>query len=509
VTKRVPDPWRDLFRIQAGYAVAGLCGAAALPLVARNLGPTDYGRFTLFLTLAQVLFAASNNWTAPAVVRFGAEARARSGFMGDALGGRLAIVGLGLGLTGAATVLIPGAFTAYTGLPAGARWLLLLLLAVWLVADAGMWTLQAQGQVGASVEGTAVDRLCFVILVAAAALLAGLGLSAALWIVLSAKLGQIAWNGAWLAWREIWPLRIDRDTVRRILGYSWPVLGTHGVSYLVTLFEPRAIAALRSIEDLARYRVANQAAAFVLTAATAPWATFVFPTMARLRAAGADEVVRWFHRRLVPQVALLSGLAACLLTPWVPPVYRAVFSDAFAGGEAAATILVATLALQVAAALLSPLLAALDLTRRAFGISAWCAGVFGVGLATLVPAWGLAGAAWNWWGWYAILVGGSVRALERSLAEGASPRGSASAYVAAAAPALPIALATIADLPLGPRLAAAAGALGLTVWWARRHGLFGAGDLERLLQLDPPRLLRAPLALVYRTMIAPPAAARP
>lgn len=62
-----PRLWASLSQMLASQVLLGLCGLASLPILARNLGPESYGRFSLFLVLLGVLVQV--DFSRPLLVR--------------------------------------------------------------------------------------------------------------------------------------------------------------------------------------------------------------------------------------------------------------------------------------------------------------------------------------------------------------------------------------------------------------------------------------------------------
>jgi len=355
-------------------AAARLLSLATTLLVARSLGPADFGVFAACLGLAAIASEA-----------------------GD----------LGLQTT-ASRALVAGTLPLRSLLRAK----LLLTAPLWLAAAAlasvhpalaplvlwvslGRWceflgvALRARGRRGAE-AAVLVSLRAAGLAAVLAAITGGHGLATVAWCLVLSSLLALGLGSALLArtWVALPVDASDRGGVRSALSASLP-LGVNGVLALTSLrVEVLALAFLRSDRETGVFAAALKVVEFLVLVPSAI-AAGAMPAMTREAARGEGSA----RRRTAASVAFLGVPAALGLALVAPGLVPRVFGAEFAGGAAPLRILAAALVpMFINAALLHALVAAghaqalprLTAVRVALAVSL---------AAALVPAFGASGGA--------------------------------------------------------------------------------------------------------------------
>jgi O-antigen/teichoic acid export membrane protein len=294
-------------------------------------------------------------------------------------------------------------------------------------------------------------------------------------------------------WRlSIWPPALDRVVLRRMLLFSLPLIAFSASQYGMRSVDIVILRAFEPTESVGVYAVAFQA--FVMLSQLATTLTIVLtPLFVSLHHAGRAQALRAYLDRLVPQVALLIGIATGLAGPLAALLVPVVLGEAFAGATDPLVVLLAALWLQAVASLAAPVLLLFERSRATAAISMAALAVNVAGDLLLIGAFGIGviGPAIASVAAVAVIAAGYLLVAGRSL--GVRPRFPLAVAIA------PIGgMSAALALPSGWALlgAVAAGLAGLAV--AVAGGLFARADTELLGRLPLPGAARRALVALLR-----------
>lgn len=317
--------------------VAGLASGFALGvLLARMLGPEEFGIYGLVTTVAAVGMTIAQLGTPQLAVR---ELSVRAA-EGDWAGARARIRQFGIAATLAGVTI--GLLALGGAMAAGASSLELTLVVqggilALLTAYTGLLAAELRG-LGALIKGQAMDiavRPAVTFLLVAALLLAGRPMNAAvaLWIQNSVTLATVAVSGLWL-WRML-PRRIAsarpppaRPWLRAALPLgAVDVLRQFDGSYGVIL-----VGWLASGVELGLFRVAIACAVLAAMPVTI-FHILLAPSLSRLHAAGdraeMQRLLTWSAAAMTAIVVPIAAAAWFLARPLIGLVFGAAYADAW------------------------------------------------------------------------------------------------------------------------------------------------------------------------------------
>ena len=217
----------------------------------------------------------------------------------------------------------------------------------------------------------------------------------------------------------LWPPRLDRVQLRRIVAFSLPLIAFAASQYGMRSVDIVVLRAFGTARDVGIYALAYQS--YTTLQSLAVTATIVLiPLFVSLREAGREELVARYFERLVPQAILAVSVAGGLLAPIVVLAVPVVFGADFEDAGRPLALLVAALALFSVASLLAPILMLHERTRETsvINVAALALNVAGdVVLIGVLDA-GVAGPAIATIAALALIVAGYVVVARRDLGRG-------------------------------------------------------------------------------------------
>jgi O-antigen/teichoic acid export membrane protein len=479
----------DMTAVTGAQGVALALSVGTVLLTTRLIGPDSYAVIAYVGVLSTLLLYGAAGWSSAALVRYGREELDRTGTMVRTSWARLSFT---LPLAAAGAVLVTGLKTADV-LPREYSWpfvwLTIALGALLVVNDHFMSALQAAGRMRLTAAALAGRQL---VLVAGLSVLFVTGDIASPRAVVEITVGAALLLAVALirpAWPlVVWPARIDRRHLRRVLAFSLPLIAFTASQYGMRSVDIVILRAYGTPHDVGVYAIAYQSYT-MLQQVTTTVSIVLLPLFVSLGQAGRSDVVRRYLARVVPQATLLAasfgGIAAAILYVSAP----IVFGDRYADASAPLAILSVALALHAAATLVSPVLM---LHERSGAVAAVNVAALGVNVAGDVLLVGLVGMG---------VTGPAVATAAAMMIIAVGYRMVASRDVGIATrvsplPLLPaiVSIAAILALrsPTGV-VVAIAGAVVATALILRFGSLFDTEDAVLLAKLDLPAPVRSRL----------------
>lgn len=485
----------DIVSVSAARVVSMALALVSVTLVAHLLTPAQYSILAYIGVAAGLIQLAAASWTSTTVTRYGREELERSGAIRVTSWSRF-LIAAPMAIGAAAVIVVAKLIGA---LPREINWsyvsIILGTAVMMLVSEHVLNLLEASGRMKLTALGLAMQRLLSIIGVLAL-IVAGSAHSpehiALVWLA-SGSLFAIALARA--VWRTgLWPPRFDRTLFRRIVRFSVPMIAFAVSQYVIQGIDIAILGAFRPVRDVGLYAIAYSGYGTLQQIVTT--ATIVLsPLFVSLRAAGREEVIARYARRLAPQALLLIALAAGLAAPLLRLVVPVVFGSLFAPSAGPLSLLLVAWVLYAAASFSAPILVLHERARAMAMVNLLAAAVNVVGDLVAV---GLVGAG----------IEGPAIATAISLAVIAFGYVRVSGHCIGEKLRLPLAILTPglcgvgASLVLGRLSAVALGIPAVLIVtfavlaWRRP---FTATDADLIAQLDIPRPLREPLlALIGR-----------
>ena len=379
-------------------SLVGLQGIAAgltflfLAIVAAVVPASEFGKFSLALSLAQIIAAIAFAWTNAALLRFAREEVGQDGTMRATLGSRLLIHLALLVVALPVLILTWSHLERLIDVPSDA--LLLVIAAIFFVTlyDIGSYAAQAAEKFAAYGAGPVLLRLVQVLALG----LFALGVVSDWQTLMVATIFGYA-LGVVIAWRQI-PrsmlrrVRPSRRQVSRILRYSWSVpIGSAG-GVLVVWMDLWFVRHFLDLESVGVYAWAYNVSLFA-SAVFIPLSAVVAPKIIDRHVQRDDAGIRHYS-----QVAMSLFSVALVAVPLALGAVIALFAlidfGSYAPALAPAAILLGATLFQLAAYLVNPVLAAHEnLVTRGVAINLLVAAVNAVGNWVLIPRFGVSGPA--------------------------------------------------------------------------------------------------------------------
>jgi O-antigen/teichoic acid export membrane protein len=369
-------------------------GSALLSLISvmittRLLAPSGYGNVAYITVIATLVFTITSAWTSTAVSRYGREELERSGSMNVVTWDRIALTAPLL----AASIAIVAVLKAAGALPANFGWdyvALALASGVLLItAEHMIYLVEAAGRMKLSALGMLLRQG---LVVGALAVIYATGASRSVVLIvlisLASSLGlTLVLTG--VTWRVgVWPPRVDRALLRRMLLFSAPLIAFTVSQYVIRSVDLVVIRANGTTADVGVYAVAYQGYSVLqgLAAASGPVLT---PLFVSLKMADKGSLLQRYVDRVVPQMAFLTGALAGFLAPLVVPLVPVVFGKGFGGAANPSVVLLTAQLFFFVASLTAPVLVLYERSGAIAAINVAAAAINVVGDILLIGVLGM------------------------------------------------------------------------------------------------------------------------
>lgn len=485
-------------RFATGFlsVAGGNYGAIALSfainlVLTRALGTQEFGRLALLIMGSQILAFAVANWTLTALVHFGAQEFAVRGSVGRTFWSRVCVLlPWTAAAAGIAVVLNPW-LAGYLGVPRWGVWLVFLHFLLTATLNTAGAVLQAIGRLeryGAALFFDKALTLAVILVVLPARSLDAL--TALACYTLSALVVS-GWVFGSVAWRAVTPPAPTYAGCLTMWKFSLPLIastwvGLFGTQWVDYVFIKHYL----PLSELGRYSLSYQLAG-VVQQITIVASTLLLPRFSTMLALGREAELRRLVTRAVPYwlLALSAFLGVVLAGAGV--LVPVVFGPGFVGSvPPLALLIVATIALAMFNTF-TPLLTAQGATWTISGICLLSAAVNVVMNVTLIPRFGITGAAGASVIAYAVSAGLVLAAVQVRL-HAASTR-----YGLFAAPVVAVYVCSVLIEGVAFFVAAAA-ALAVTAFaLVRTFRLFEPSDIALFSDVDLPPWLRSGLSKVF------------
>ena len=456
----------DLSSVASARLVVAVLSLGGSIATTHMLVPANYAVIAYMGVGATLLLVVGSGWTSAAVARYGREDLERISDMRRVVWARVAITAPIL----ITAVVLFVALEAAGLLPSEFTWpFVSLTIAIGILGvacDQMIVALEAFGRMRAGARaGAARQVMLFVGLVTLLAASDGsqrsplpiAWLMLAVGVVLTVAL-------LWLLRRHrLWPPRLERAQVGRVLRFSLPLVAFSASQYVMSSIDIVVLRAFRPPAEVGTYALAYTGYA-TLQSLAASLTVVLIPLLVSLRLAGRSELITYAFQRLLPSAVLLFSIAGGLLAPIGALLVPAVFGAGFAGAGEPFAILVAPAVMLSIASCVAPILMLNERTGATGAISVAALIVNVVGDVLLVGLAGMGGdgPAIATTAAIAVTVCGYITVARRDL--GVSPAVRPELFVPLAAGIVPTVLGSA---PLGLACAATAAALVLIAASAR------------------------------------------
>jgi O-antigen/teichoic acid export membrane protein len=381
------------------------------------LAPAGYAVIA-YMSVATMLFLfAGSGWTSAAVARHGREELERTGGMRGVVWARAAVT---VPILGAAAVVLV-ALEAAGALPEEFTWpfvwMALAIGVLGVACDQMIVALEALGRMRAGARAGAVRQaLLFAGLLALAAGGSRRSPEAVAALMVAVAVLLTAGLAGALRGHALWPPRLERARLRRLLAFSFPLIAFSVSQYGINSVDVVVLRAFRTAPDVGVYALAYSGYA-TLQSLAGTLTVVLIPLFVSLRESGREPLVARYFERLLPEGVLAASALGGVLAPLGALAVPVVFGSGFARAAEPFAILVAAAVALTVASLVAPVLMLHERTRAtaAIAIAALVVNVAGDLLLVGVAGMGVDAPAIATTAAVAVMAGGYVAVARRDL----------------------------------------------------------------------------------------------
>jgi len=367
----------------------------SISLIARILGPENYGRLSLFLMIAQILVIILTSWSSGAAVRFGKEEYVKEEKINKVFWSRILML-IPCFLFGISLVLIfRQQIINYIDLPSWAIWLMIGYFLIYSLSEFLYAIFQATNRLRVLGLIELFECLFLVLGLVSTKIFDGsasfiLALVIGLYLASKFLIGSIFLSR--LNLKMFFPIEIEKKTIKRMLNFSYPFVFSTIAAYVINWVD---IAVIKKYLDLYQvgfyslaYKLGNSLKLFGLVLDTV-----FFPMMIGLLSRQRKDLINLYFKRIAPQIILLWGIILFFIFILSQPLIPIFFGESFSNSISPFIILLVGYYINILAFLYTSILMTFELNKQIVIIN-FLAMLFNVGLDLLwVPLIGINGAA--------------------------------------------------------------------------------------------------------------------
>lgn len=305
-------------------------GVISVSILARILGPYDYGRYNLFLFSAQILSIFASTWVLnPAAAKFASEEFLKSKSIGKTFCSELIIVFVNTIIVGLVLFLLRSRIGSFLSLDSN---FVTALIFVYMVCFAAfnLFYFCFQGSLQFKAYGLMplVRSLIFIILLILVISFKSLKFNLAVSCLSLSYI--IAILIFWPKLKGLCPLRIDTSMIRDILSFSWPVIFFVAGNFSLDWVDKYMLRML-----ISTYAVGIYSAAWTLTSNLVMLPqllyTLIMPIITSYKIQERSEHVKFYLNKFVPQCALFFSffvtLGIVFASVFMPMLYGSKYAE--------------------------------------------------------------------------------------------------------------------------------------------------------------------------------------
>ena len=366
----------------------------AVVLTTRMLGSEGYGKFSLFLLVAELVFLFGISWTSASVIRYGREEFVKTGKINKTFWSRNIILIPILIVFFILLSLFKRQILGYVCLKNIAFPLLILYILGKMSLNYTQYIQQAIGQLKLFAATNIIQKLLIIIGLFYIFIVSSISKNVTAVIVVNI----IALFGTTLIFinflkREYFiPVKTDLAYIKRIFLFSYPIILGSGSAYIVNYIDLIVIKKYMEVAEVGIYSlsyrgfIALQSISMSLIAVLAPMIV-TFLTEKR------EDLIKKFVKRIIIQGVLFWSIFLSVIVFLASVFIPIIFGENFQESIWPFSILMIGLAFNCIGSFYSPILTAYELIKQAMAVNITMALINLVGDFILVPHIGILGAA--------------------------------------------------------------------------------------------------------------------
>jgi len=368
---------------------------ATTVLITRLLGPENYGSFSLFVMVAQILVILLGSWTSGAAIRFGKEEYVKEEKINKVFWSRMIMLIPSFFLGIFLVVIFRQNILTYISLPSWTIWMMIGYFLIYSLSEFLYGIFQATNK---------LKSLALIELFESLFLVFGLGLAKIfvgssfyiLAVVISLHiLSKFLINFIFLFrlnLRIFFPVELDKGVVKRMLTFSYPFIFSTVAAYVINWVDIIVIKKYLGLFEVGVYSLAYKMGNFLRQFGLV-LNTIFFPMMVGLLSRKRKDLINLYFQRITPQIVFLWGIILFFIFILSQPLIPIFFGKSFAGSVSPFLILLIGYYINIFAMLCSSILMTFELVKQVVLVN-FLAMLLNLGFdLLLVPKIGIDGAA--------------------------------------------------------------------------------------------------------------------
>jgi len=395
IFKDVKSAFWDYSALILGKIGVALLVFVSLSFLTRILGPENYGKFSLFLMVTQVLIIVLVTWTSASIIRFGKEEYTREGKINEVFWSRTLILipFFILGVLG--VLLFKHQIISYIGMPSWIIWLTIAYFFIYSASEFLYYIFQATNHLKTLALVEFFENLFLV----GGLILTKFFISSSVFIlaiiigiyILSKFLINLIFLFR-LNLKIFFPIKIEKTVIKRILIFSYPLIFGAIAGYFSKWVDIGVIKKYLEVSQIGFFSLSFKISSllgyfgFVLN-------IVLLPMMIGFLSRGRKDLINLYIRRIIPQVIFFWGIVLFFVFIFSQPLILILSGEEFSPSILPFTILIIGSFVSILSYLYGSVLVTFELIKQVTIINILMAGFnFGLDLL-LVPQIGIQGAA--------------------------------------------------------------------------------------------------------------------
>lgn len=365
----------------------------SLIVITRILGPEGFGRFSLFLVIANLITLFGITWTSASVVRYGSEEFLKEKKLSKVFWARNIILFPCLLIFLVGTYVLRDRVMSYIGIGMQSFWFLMLYILSITFLDYLRYIQQAIGQFKMYASTIFLERLMTI--VGLCGIVVGIFPKHILTVIGSyivADILVVVIFLCFLKWGYFFPIEFNREYIKKIFFFSYPIIAGSVSSYIVNWIDIIVIKKYMDISQVGIYSLSYRGMS-VLQTIIISTITLLNPLIIGFFVEKREDLIVKFIKKIIPQGLLLWAYFLSLMIFLSFYLIPKIFGQNFFGSIMPFSILMIGLTLNFLSCFYSPILTTYELIKQSMGVNVLMALINLAGDFVLVPKIGINGAA--------------------------------------------------------------------------------------------------------------------
>jgi len=372
-----------------------LLAFVSISLIIRILGPENYGRFSLFLMVSQILVIILISWTSGAVIRFGREECVKEKKINKVFWSRILIM-IPCFLFGFLMVLVfREQIINYLELPPWIIWLIIGYFLIYSLSEFLYSIFQATNRL----KTLALIEVSEYSVLVLGLIFSKIFISSTSFILVLViglyLLSKFLINFIFLFkldFKIFFPVEIEKNVISRILTFSFPLIFSSVAAYVINWVDIAVIKKYLEISQVGFYSLAYKMGTFLQQFGVVLNIVFL-PMIIGFLSRKRNDLIILYIKRLAPQIIFFWGIILFFIFILAQLLIPVIFGESFRNSIMPFLILVIGYYFNILSFLYNSILTTFELIKQMVVINIF-AMLFNLGLDfLLVPQIGISGAA--------------------------------------------------------------------------------------------------------------------